>query len=75
MAIAMSENTGSWRVMEKAGMRYEGLVNYYGLVGLKKYVRGQGNGGDHTRPRRVTRRCSVEPVAESAHSSRVSRRW
>jgi ribosomal-protein-alanine N-acetyltransferase len=38
MAIAMSENTGSWRVMEKAGMRYEGLVNYYGLVGLKKYV-------------------------------------
>ncbi len=38
MAVAMQENTGSWRVMEKAGMRYEGLVNYYGLEGLKKYV-------------------------------------
>ena len=38
MAVAMSENTGSWRVMEKAGMRYDGLVNYYGLEGLKKYV-------------------------------------
>jgi RimJ/RimL family protein N-acetyltransferase len=38
MAVATPENTGSWRVMEKAGMRYEGLVNYYGLEGLKKYV-------------------------------------
>jgi RimJ/RimL family protein N-acetyltransferase len=38
MAVAMPENTGSWRVMEKAGMRYEGLVNYYGLEGLKKYL-------------------------------------
>jgi [ribosomal protein S5]-alanine N-acetyltransferase len=38
MAVAMLENTGSWRVMEKAGMRYAGLVNYYGLEGLKKYV-------------------------------------
>ena len=38
MAVAMPDNTGSWRVMEKAGMRYEGLVNYYGLEGLKKYA-------------------------------------
>jgi [ribosomal protein S5]-alanine N-acetyltransferase len=38
MAVAVPENTGSWRIMEKAGMRYEGLVNYYGLDGLKKYV-------------------------------------
>ena len=38
MAVAMRENIGSWRVMEKAGMRYQGLVNYYGLEGLKKYV-------------------------------------
>lgn len=38
VAVAMSENTGSWRVMEKAGMRYEGLVDYFGLDGLKKYV-------------------------------------
>ena len=38
MAVALPENTGSWRVMEKAGMRYEGLVDYYGLEGLKKYA-------------------------------------
>jgi RimJ/RimL family protein N-acetyltransferase len=38
MAVAMPENTGSWRVMEKAGMLYEGLVHYFGLQGLKKYV-------------------------------------
>jgi RimJ/RimL family protein N-acetyltransferase len=38
MAVAIPENVGSWRVMEKAGMRYEGLVDYYGLEGLKKYV-------------------------------------
>jgi hypothetical protein len=24
--------------MEKAGMRYEGTADYYGLEGLKKYV-------------------------------------
>jgi RimJ/RimL family protein N-acetyltransferase len=38
IALAMPGNTGSWRVMEKAGMRYEGLADYYGLEGLKKYV-------------------------------------
>ena len=38
MAVVVPENVGSWRVMEKAGMRYEGLVDYYGLNGLKKYV-------------------------------------
>jgi RimJ/RimL family protein N-acetyltransferase len=38
MAVAMPGNTGSWRIMEKAGMRYEGLVNHYGLAGLRKYV-------------------------------------
>lgn len=38
MAVAMPENTGSWRVMEKAGMRYEGTADYYGLTGLKKYA-------------------------------------
>jgi RimJ/RimL family protein N-acetyltransferase len=38
MAVVVQENVGSWRVMEKAGMRYEGLVDYYGLEGLKKYV-------------------------------------
>lgn len=38
MAVAEPENVGSWRVMEKAGMRTEGTASYYGLHGLKKYV-------------------------------------
>ena len=38
MAVVVPENVGSWRVMEKAGMRYEGLVDYYGMKDLKKYV-------------------------------------
>ena len=38
MAVVVPENAGSWRVIEKAGMRYEGLVDYYGMEGLKKYV-------------------------------------
>ncbi|MDP9321149.1 MAG: GNAT family N-acetyltransferase [Chloroflexota bacterium] len=38
IAICIPENVGSWRIMEKAGMRYEGTANYYGLTGLKKYV-------------------------------------
>jgi RimJ/RimL family protein N-acetyltransferase len=38
MAVVVPENVGSWRVMEKIGMRYEGIADYYGLTGLKKYV-------------------------------------
>lgn len=38
MAVAMPENIGSWRVMEKAGMRYQGHVDYYGLTSLVKYL-------------------------------------
>jgi len=38
MAVVVPENVGSWRVMEKAGMRYVGLVDYYGMEGVKKYV-------------------------------------
>jgi RimJ/RimL family protein N-acetyltransferase len=38
MAVVVPENVGSWRVMQKAGMRYAGLVDYYGLEGLKKYI-------------------------------------
>jgi ribosomal-protein-alanine N-acetyltransferase len=38
MAVVVPENVGSWRVMEKAGMRYAGLVDYYGMQDLKKYV-------------------------------------
>jgi ribosomal-protein-alanine N-acetyltransferase len=41
MAVVMAENIGSWRIMEKAGMRYEGLVDYFGLDGLKQYVAGR----------------------------------
>jgi ribosomal-protein-alanine N-acetyltransferase len=38
MAVALPENIGSWRVMEKAGMRYEGTAAYYGYDRLRKYV-------------------------------------
>jgi len=38
IAIVVPENVASWRVLEKLGMRYEGLADYYGLTGLKKYV-------------------------------------
>ncbi|HEY8731906.1 MAG TPA: GNAT family N-acetyltransferase [Candidatus Limnocylindria bacterium] len=38
IAICFPANIGSWRVMEKAGMRYVGTASYYGLNGLKKYV-------------------------------------
>jgi ribosomal-protein-alanine N-acetyltransferase len=41
IAICFPENVGSWRVMEKAGMRYEGMASYYGL-NLKKYVADRG---------------------------------
>jgi RimJ/RimL family protein N-acetyltransferase len=38
IAIVMQGNVGSWRVAEKAGMRYVGLATYYGLEDVKKYV-------------------------------------
>ena len=38
IAVVVPENIGSWRVMEKAGMRYEGLATYYEMPGLKKYA-------------------------------------
>ncbi len=38
MAVALPQNVGSWRVMEKAGMRYQGRVDYFGLPGLVKYL-------------------------------------
>ena len=39
IAICFPDNIGSWRIMEKAGMRYAGLTDeYYGLKGMKKYV-------------------------------------
>jgi RimJ/RimL family protein N-acetyltransferase len=38
MAVVVPENIGSWRVLEKSGLRYQGVASYYGLTGLKKYV-------------------------------------
>jgi [ribosomal protein S5]-alanine N-acetyltransferase len=38
VAVAMAGNVGSWRVMEKSGMRYEGLATYSGMADLKKYA-------------------------------------
>jgi len=49
IAICVPENVGSWRIMEKAGMRWSGLASYYGLQGLKKYVAERGVWSD---PRR-----------------------
>jgi len=31
IAVAMRDNVGSCRVMEKAGMRYQGLADYWWL--------------------------------------------
>jgi [ribosomal protein S5]-alanine N-acetyltransferase len=45
IAICFPENIGSWRIMEKAGMRFVGTASYYGLVGLKKYVARRGEWG------------------------------
>ncbi|HLL99614.1 MAG TPA: GNAT family protein, partial [Pyrinomonadaceae bacterium] len=30
VAVAVPENTGSWRIMEKCGMRYEKTAEHYG---------------------------------------------
>ena len=37
IAVVMTQNIGSWRVLEKVGMRFAGTATYYGLTGLKKY--------------------------------------
>ena len=31
VAIALPENTGSWRIMEKCGMKFEGTGRHYEL--------------------------------------------
>lgn len=31
VAVAHPDNTGSWRIMEKCGMRYEKNLNHYGM--------------------------------------------
>jgi [ribosomal protein S5]-alanine N-acetyltransferase len=50
IAICIPENVGSWRIMEKAGMRFVGLASYYGLDGLKKYVAERGKWSPPDRP-------------------------
>ena len=42
VGFVFSENVASWRVLEKAGMRFVGMANYPGInVPLKKYVAGR----------------------------------
>jgi ribosomal-protein-alanine N-acetyltransferase len=41
IAICYPENTASWRVMEKAGLRFDGEGDYYG-VRMKRYVAERG---------------------------------
>jgi RimJ/RimL family protein N-acetyltransferase len=38
MAVTEPGNIGSWRVLEKAGMRYSGTASYYGADDLRKYI-------------------------------------
>lgn len=42
IGLVVPGNVGSWRILEKVGMRYEGLAGYFGLTGLKKYAAGPG---------------------------------
>lgn len=37
MAVVIPQNTASCRVLEKAGMRFEGIATYYDIPGLRKY--------------------------------------
>lgn len=41
IAICYPENTASWRVMEKAGMSFDGEGDYYGIR-MKRYVAERG---------------------------------
>lgn len=41
IAICFPENVGSWRVIEKADLRYDGAASDDGLTGLKKFVADQ----------------------------------
>jgi ribosomal-protein-alanine N-acetyltransferase len=43
MAVVDPENVASWRVLEKAGMRYEGTVGYYGSDNLRRYAAERGS--------------------------------
>jgi ribosomal-protein-alanine N-acetyltransferase len=49
VAIAMPENIGSRRVMEKAGMRLVGPAHHYG-IDVVKYEISRKTGGDERPP-------------------------
>jgi ribosomal-protein-alanine N-acetyltransferase len=38
VGVAFPDNMNSWRVLEKIGMQYVGIVRYHDIDGLKKYV-------------------------------------
>ena len=38
IAVVMAQNIGSCRVVEKAGMHFEGTATYYGIPNLRKYA-------------------------------------
>lgn len=38
IAIVMPQNVASCRVVEKAGMQFEGIATYYGIANLRKYA-------------------------------------
>jgi len=42
IGLAYQDNVASWRVLEKAGMRFVGNATYYGIEGLKKYLANRG---------------------------------
>jgi len=42
IAVCIPQNVGSWRVMEKAGMRYVGLESFFGKHRVKKYIAERG---------------------------------
>jgi hypothetical protein len=44
MAVALAQNVGSWRVIEKAGLRYGGIAAYYESDGLKNSPRNAAGG-------------------------------
>ncbi|MBK7705807.1 MAG: GNAT family N-acetyltransferase [Acidobacteria bacterium] len=47
VAVANKENTGSWRIMEKCGMAYEGMRDHYGMnlvyyaIDSSSFLRGE----------------------------------
>lgn len=73
MAVALPENVGSWRVMEKAGMRYEGIAAYYGLEGLRSTAQS-ANGGGRQKPSETPCDNQVSISRAGAHPP-IARKW